>query len=165
MQTYRVVLRSGRAFLGASRQFSALSARYNEFDKFNKRGHDNVDVHRKSQTDRPLNPHLTNTTSTIANEFPSLGKDKPSPEMLSAADPEFTPQDSVPENTERMTGGTQKPGPDSGTNKELDVGEMEGATFRVEPLRRTGEDPETQRARLLCPLLQDTLHPYVMFRS
>jgi hypothetical protein len=33
---------------------------------------------------------------------------------------------------------------------ELGVGELEGATFRVEPLRRTGEDESTMRARLLC---------------
>ncbi|KAI1631739.1 Flavinator of succinate dehydrogenase-domain-containing protein [Biscogniauxia mediterranea] len=37
------------------------------------------------------------------------------------------------------------PGPDS---KDLDVGELEGASFRVEPLRRVGEDDSTMRARL-----------------
>ncbi|KAK2615601.1 hypothetical protein N8I77_002345 [Diaporthe amygdali] len=31
---------------------------------------------------------------------------------------------------------------------EMGVGELEGAKFRIEPLRRTGEDPETTRARL-----------------
>ncbi|KAH6609729.1 emi5 [Trichoderma cornu-damae] len=33
---------------------------------------------------------------------------------------------------------------------ELQVGELQGATFRVEPLRRVGEDDSTKRARLLC---------------
>ncbi|KAH6649827.1 Flavinator of succinate dehydrogenase-domain-containing protein [Chaetomium tenue] len=33
--------------------------------------------------------------------------------------------------------------------RDLEVGELQGATFRVEPLRRVGEDPETMRARLL----------------
>ncbi|KAM7209167.1 Flavinator of succinate dehydrogenase domain containing protein [Naviculisporaceae sp. PSN 640] len=33
--------------------------------------------------------------------------------------------------------------------RDLEVGELEGAKFRVEPLRRTGEDPATMRARLL----------------
>lgn len=33
---------------------------------------------------------------------------------------------------------------------EMGVGELEGAKFRIEPLRRTGEDPETTRARLTC---------------
>lgn len=33
---------------------------------------------------------------------------------------------------------------------ELGVGELEGAKFKVEPLRRHGEDPETMRARLTC---------------
>lgn len=32
----------------------------------------------------------------------------------------------------------------------LDVGEIEGVEFKVEPLRRTGEDGNTMRARLLC---------------
>jgi len=34
--------------------------------------------------------------------------------------------------------------------EDIAVGELEGAKFRVEPLRRTGEDPKTMRARLLC---------------
>lgn len=33
---------------------------------------------------------------------------------------------------------------------EMGVGELEGAEFKIEPLRRTGEDPETMRARLTC---------------
>ena len=33
---------------------------------------------------------------------------------------------------------------------ELGVGEMEGITFKVEPIKRTGEDVSTMRARLLC---------------
>lgn len=37
----------------------------------------------------------------------------------------------------------------------LDVGEIEGVEFKVEPLRRTGEDRNTMRARLLC---LSTLH-------
>ena len=32
----------------------------------------------------------------------------------------------------------------------LEVGEIEGVEFKVEPLRRTGEDGNTMRARLLC---------------
>ena len=93
---------------------------------------------------------MTNTNSTIANEMPSVGADKAPPELITSVDAEFVPKDSVPENTERMTGGTQKAGPDSGSNSEMGVGEMEGAKFKVEPLRRTGEDGNTMRARLLC---------------
>ncbi|KAJ4306169.1 Succinate dehydrogenase assembly factor 2 mitochondrial [Collariella sp. IMI 366227] len=37
----------------------------------------------------------------------------------------------------------------SNPNRDLEVGELQGATFRVEPLRRVGEDPATMRARLL----------------
>ena len=105
--------------------------------------------------EKPLNPHMTNTNSTIANEMPAIGKDSAPPELITSVDPEFTPKDSVPENTERMTGDTQKPAPEGGPNAGLEVGEMgvgeiEGGTFRVEPLRRTGEDANTMRARLLC---------------
>lgn len=35
-------------------------------------------------------------------------------------------------------------------HRDLDVGELQGAKFKIEPLRRVGEDPETMRARLLC---------------
>ena len=116
-------------------------------------GHDNVSEWREVQKGKPTGPHMTNTNSTIANEMPSIGADKAPPELLTSVDPNFTPKDSVPENTERMTGGTQQGGPEDGPNAELDVGEMEGAKFRVEPLRRTGEDGNTMRARLLCPFL------------
>ncbi|PNY24415.1 Succinate dehydrogenase assembly factor 2, mitochondrial [Tolypocladium capitatum] len=39
--------------------------------------------------------------------------------------------------------------PSSPANGELGVGELQGARFRIEPLRRTGEDDNTKRARLL----------------
>ncbi|KAK3491394.1 Flavinator of succinate dehydrogenase-domain-containing protein [Neurospora crassa] len=39
--------------------------------------------------------------------------------------------------------------PDNQQKKDLDVGELQGATFKIEPLRRVGEDPATMRARLL----------------
>lgn len=45
---------------------------------------------------------------------------------------------------------------------EMAVGELEGAKFRIEPLRRTGEDAETMRARLTCtriPLMPPPVGP------
>lgn len=39
---------------------------------------------------------------------------------------------------------------DAPSTGELGVGELQGAKFRIEPLRRTGEDAETKRARLVC---------------
>lgn len=33
---------------------------------------------------------------------------------------------------------------------DIGVGELEGVEFRVEPMRRTGEDDVTMRARLVC---------------
>ncbi len=106
--------------------------------------------HRRLQSEKPLNPHMTNTSSTITNGMPSVGADKAPPDLLSSVDPNFTPQDSVPENTERMTGGNRKEGVKKSRNSDLEVGEMVGGSFRVEPLRRTGEDSNTKRARLLC---------------
>ncbi|KAF3062701.1 Succinate dehydrogenase assembly factor 2 [Trichoderma lentiforme] len=38
---------------------------------------------------------------------------------------------------------------ESSTPGELGVGELQGASFRIEPLRRVGEDASTMRARLL----------------
>ncbi|KAF2773779.1 DUF339-domain-containing protein [Teratosphaeria nubilosa] len=115
----------------------------------NSRHNDTAEQYRKFQTQKPLNPHMTNSNSTIANEMPSIGKDSAPPELLTTADPAFVPKDSQPENTARMTGGTQAPAPTDGVNAELEVGEIEGAKFKVEPLRRTGEDANTMRARLV----------------
>ena len=113
------------------------------------RQHENVDQHRKFQEEKPLTPHMTNTNSTISNEMPNIGSDKPPPDLLTAVDSEYVPKDAVPENTERMTGGSQTGNPDG--SSDLGVGEMQGAEFKVEPMRRTGEDASTIRARLLCP--------------
>jgi hypothetical protein len=159
MASSRLVARSSRAFLTLQRTqcrtFSISTIRNNEFEALNKRTNDTSETYRKYQIERPLNPHMTNTTSTIANEMPSIGEDAAPPELITNADGKFAPKDSVPENTERMTGGTQgsKAQDVSGSNSELGVGEMEGAKFKVEPIRRTGEDPNTMRARLLCPFL------------
>jgi hypothetical protein len=96
---------------------------------------------------------MTNTTSTMKNDVPSVGADKAPPELISSVDPEYVPKDDVPANTERMTGGTQPGDPNNVSKVDLGVGEMEGAKFKVEPLRRTGEDSTTMRARLLCSFL------------
>jgi hypothetical protein len=41
-------------------------------------------------------------------------------------------------------------GSDDSLGRDLEVGELQGAKFKIEPLRRTGEDVQTMRARLLC---------------
>jgi len=156
MPSTRLILRSSRTLLTFPRPFSTSIPRLN----INERGNDTTVEWRKKQAKEPLNPHLTNTTSTIANKMPSVDKQAPPPEMLSSADPNFVPKDAVPENMERMTGGTQSGSDASGSNKELGVGELEGAKFKVEPLRRTGEDVSTTRARLLCPLLSAARTPF-----
>jgi hypothetical protein len=147
MSAARLLVRSVRPSMAFTRPFSITSHRM--ASPGNAKGHEDGS-HRKLQTEKPLNPHMTNTSSTIANEMPSVGARKAPPEFLSAIDPDFVPKDSVPENTERMTGGTQKGAPEDGVNAEMGVGQMEGASFKVEPLRRTGEDSNTMRARLLC---------------
>ncbi|KAL4882082.1 WD40-repeat-containing domain protein [Aspergillus karnatakaensis] len=102
--------------------------------------------HRAYQTERPPNPAFTNTTSTLTKDIPSAGKAPVPPDVLSSADPNFKPVDTYPGKVEHYTGGRQEPG---AQKPELGVGEMEGITFKVEPLRRTGEDVSTTRARLL----------------
>ncbi|OAP61924.1 hypothetical protein AYL99_04127 [Fonsecaea erecta] len=127
------------------RCISSTSSRFSE----NPRVHSNAEEHRKYQKEKADNPHMTNTNSTIHNKMPSVGKDAPPPEMLSSTDPNYIPKDRVPENTDKMTGGTQPGDPNKVSQSEYAVGEMEGISFRVEPLRRTGEDLPTMRARLL----------------
>ena len=146
MASKHLFVRATRLTSSSARLFS-ISAR--SFG-LNERAQDTAQQWRKHQTEKPLNPHITNTTSIIANKMPSIGKDSPPPEMISSVDANFVPTDSVPENTDKLTGGTQSSGSAAGSKKELDVGELEGASFKVEPKRRSGEDLNTLRARLLC---------------
>ncbi|KAK0938989.1 Succinate dehydrogenase assembly factor 2 mitochondrial [Friedmanniomyces endolithicus] len=148
MSSARALFRTAR-FSTITTNVRPFSTTRTRFVDTNDRHHDTADAYRKYQMEKPLNPHMTNTNSTIANEMPSVGKDSAPPELITSVDPEFTPKDSTPHNTDRMTGGTQTPAPDSGPSADLNVGEIEGGTFRVEPLRRTGEDMNTMRARLL----------------
>jgi hypothetical protein len=148
MSAMRLIFRNVRPSMVFARPFSGTSRIMAGPGKAQE--HEGTADHRKIQSEKPLNPHMTNTNSTIANEMPSVGARKAPPELISSVDPDFIPKDSVPENTERMTGGTQKGEPEDGPNAEMGVGEMEGAKFKIEPLRRTGEDPNTMRARLLC---------------
>ncbi|KAB8342946.1 hypothetical protein FH972_022542 [Carpinus fangiana] len=121
---------------------------FQESVPLNSRSNDTAQKHREFMLRKPLNPHMTNTNSTIANAFPSVGADKPPADMLTSVDPNFTPKDSVPENTQRMVGGTQASAPRNGPNAELDVGEIEGSKVKIEPLKRQGESEDTIRARL-----------------
>ena len=83
----------------------------------------------------------------MTKDYPNVGEKPAPPEMLNSVDPNYRPADPYPGRIEHFTGGRQ----DSGAQKpELGVGEMEGITFKVEPLKRTGEDVTTKRARLLC---------------
>jgi hypothetical protein len=151
MSAVRLVFRSMRPSMALRRPLSTSVRRMAGPGKAQE--HEGNAEHRKIQTEKPLGPHMTNTNSTIANEMPSVGSKNAPPELISSVEGDFAPKDSVPENTERMTGGTQGE-PESGSNAELGVGEMEGGKFKVEPLRRTGEDENTMRARLVCEQLQ-----------
>lgn len=92
----------------------------------------------------------------MTNDFPKVGDRSAPPETLNSVDPNYTPADPYGGKVEHFTGGRQRPGE---RKPELGVGEMEGITFKVEPIRRVGEDPTTMRARLLC-LLPFPLPPY-----
>ena len=113
------------------------------------RGHQNVNEHREKQK-KPLNPHITNTTPTVKDDFPKVGAHNPPPDMISNVKPDLAAADAVPGKIEHMTGGTQQSAP---AKPELELGEMEGIKFKVSPLKREGEDVSTKRARLLCSLI------------
>lgn len=106
--------------------------------------------YRANQANKPPNQFVPNTTSTMTKDFPNVGKKPAPPEMLNSVEPNYRPDDPYPGKIEHFTGGRQ----DNGAQKpELDVGEMEGITFKVEPLKRVGEELATKRARLLCSFL------------
>jgi len=116
------------------------------------RVHPNAEEHREAQKSKLDNPHLANAVSSLHNEIPSVGVDNASPELISSLDPGYVPKNKLPEKTRRTTGDEQYD--TSNLNKpDLGVGEMDGIKFKVEPLRRTGEDSTTMRARLLCQYL------------
>lgn len=156
MQSTRLLARS------AARRglLSAVPRRYKTYSepstKENERVHSTAEEHRNYQKEKAHNPHMTNTNSTIDNDMPSVGADSPPPDLISSVDSKYVPKDRIPENTEKMTGGTQPGEPNKVSSSEFGVGEMEGITFRVAPLRRTGEDLTTMRARLLCPFIPCT---------
>jgi hypothetical protein len=126
MASRRLVFSSSRAFFSCTRSFSQSSRLVS--NPAEQRLHTNVEEHRKTQTEKPLNPRVPHNSSALKSDIPEVGADKAPPEMLSSVE----------------EGQAQKSGSD------LNVGEIEGGSFRVEPLRRTGEDPQTTRARLLC---------------
>ena len=155
MQPSRLLLRSvrGTNLVASKSKFQFLSTSFPRLAGSNtNRRHDGPDAHAEPQKSKPSNPHPTNTTSTMKHVMPSVGADKTPPEPLP-----IDPKNDVSEKMERMPGGT-RPGHAQNVSKaELGVGEMEGAKFKVEPLRRRGEDSTTMRARLLCPFLNPTV--------
>ena len=60
-----------------------------------------------------------------------VGTENPPPDLISSVDPGYAPKHSIPENIERMTGDTQKMATEGGPNKEIGVGELEGAKFKL----------------------------------
>ncbi|KAJ5374724.1 G-protein comlpex beta subunit CpcB, partial [Penicillium concentricum] len=124
-----------------NRQFGATALRLKDGDDAPE-----VKAHRANQANKPPNQFVPNTTSTMTKDFLSVGQKPPPPEMLNSVDPNYRPSDPYPGRIEHFTGGRQ----DNGAQKpELGVGEMEGITFKVEPLKRVGEELATKRARLL----------------
>lgn len=111
--------------------------------------------YRANQVSKTPNQFVPNTTSTMTKDFPNVGNKPAPPEMLSSAEPNYRPSDPYPGRIEHFTGGRQ---PDGAQKPELGVGEMEGITFKVEPLQRVGEEVATKRARLLCSFPLPCMH-------
>lgn len=151
MLTPRVISRVLRPLPSTSNAFSAINRSFGStalrFNDENNRASANVSDHREIQANKPPNQAVPNTTTTMTKDYPKVGEKSAPPEMLNSVDPNYRPADPYPGKVEHLTGGRQE----SGAQKpELGVGEMEGVTFKVEPLKRTGEDTATKRARLLC---------------
>jgi hypothetical protein len=130
--------------LTLNRSFGSSALRFKDA---NDRVHSNASEHRENQAKKQPNQFVPNTTSTMTKDYPNVGEKPSPPEMLNSVDPNYRPADPYPGKIEHFTGGRQE----SGAQKpELGVGEMEGITFKVEPLKRENEDVTTMRARLLC---------------
>ena len=156
MPPLQVPLRAARrlTYVNVRPHYRAMSTSLPRFVDHSERVHPNAEEHRKYQTSKSDNPQMTNTSSTFHNKMPSVGEDKPPPDMITSVDPDYVPTDKHPENTERMTGGTQSGDSENvSASSDLGVGEMEDSTLKIQPLRRTGEDANTMRARLLCPYM------------
>jgi hypothetical protein len=82
--------------------------------------------------------------------MPSVGAHEAPPELLTSVDKDFVASDSSVESKEGKSGSSQSKTLEDGKYTEMGVGELQGAKFKIEPLRRTGEDLNTMRARLLC---------------
>ncbi|KAJ5544701.1 hypothetical protein N7535_006911 [Penicillium sp. DV-2018c] len=126
-----------------NRQFGASALRLKDTKD---EAADAVKAHRSYQADKTPNQFVPNTTSTMTKDFPNVGENPPPPDMISSTDPNYKPNDPYPGRIEHLTGGRQH---DGAQKPELGVGEMEGITFKVEPLKREGEEVATKRARLL----------------
>jgi succinate dehydrogenase flavin-adding protein (antitoxin of CptAB toxin-antitoxin module) len=103
----------------------------------------NTDSYRASQLRKPLNPTSTNTTSSAPRSVPQVGAANVPPDLISSAD-----QDSATTTTSSSRG-PGLAGSFGDVDQELGVGEITSGQFRVEPLRRVGEDLKTMRARLI----------------
>ncbi|CAG8906149.1 unnamed protein product [Penicillium egyptiacum] len=126
-----------------NRQFGATALRLKDGSD---KAPQEVKAHRANQANNSPNQFVPNTTSTMTKDFVNVGRKPAPPEMLNTANPNYRPSDPYPGRIEHFTGGRQ----DNGAQKpELGVGEMEGITFKVEPLKRVGEELATKRARLL----------------
>lgn len=133
MSLIRNAIRSVRSSMTIGRSLSTTPRRL--VGPGNAKEYPTAEEHRKILRERPLNPHLPGTYSTIGNKMPSVGAHEQPPDLLTSVDPDFT-------STESSSGARK--------DTEMGVGELEGAKFKIEPLRRTGEDLNTMRARLLC---------------
>ncbi|KAJ5125463.1 hypothetical protein N7526_007640 [Penicillium atrosanguineum] len=134
MTASRLITRLARPSASSYTPISALNRSFGSsalrFNDTSERAASELKAHRENQTKKQPNQFVPNTTSTMTKDFPNVGKKPSPPEMLNSVDPNY-----------RLRILTRKP--------ELGVGEMEGITFKVEPLKRVNEDVTTMRARLL----------------
>lgn len=114
------------------------------------REHESAAVWRSIQQSKAPNQASPNPTSSETSKVTGVSEKNAPPDLISSASAASHHTGSDSKSTD-INGHTKGGRDDRGTTRELDVGELEGAEIRVKPLRRTGEDVNTMRARLLCP--------------
>ncbi|KAK6358998.1 succinate dehydrogenase assembly factor 2 [Orbilia brochopaga] len=103
-----------------------------------------TDIPSNNDPETPNQPHLTNTTSTLTGDFPSVGKQPAPPEFIGSVAPQRAQAEDETAGAGRVSGSDAQRS-DGGP---VDASQSEWAKFMAEPIKRI-EDENTMRARLV----------------
>ncbi|KAF3927299.1 hypothetical protein ABW21_db0201026 [Orbilia brochopaga] len=102
-----------------------------------------TDIPSNNDPKTPNQPHLSNTTSTLTSDFPSVGKQPPPPEFLGSVAPKRAENEGEDARERRVSGADERH-----VGEPVDASQSEWAKFTAEPIKRV-EDVNTMRARLV----------------